>query len=299
MSLEFKQVVLEMKPMVERYRAPWKLETSEYTFTNLFIWGTDGRIEVAEREDALFTKLTYGNEKTFMFAPLPADPNADYARLIRIAEEYFEGIGVHPRFVAIAPQMAELIRKYCPAYELKEDRDNFDYVYLAQDLMALRGKKFHSKRNHINQFRLVNQFEYVRITPDMFEECMHVYANWLNKKDMFERGVIGELNAVRAALKNMETLSLKGGGIRIGGNLAAFTLGERITPNTALIHIEKADAEINGLYAMINQQFVEHEWSDMEFINREEDMGLEGLRKAKLSYYPAKLIQKYEAKKRV
>ena len=229
----------------------------------------------------------------------PPIPNADYARLIRIAEEYFERLGLRPRFVAIAPQLAELFRKYCPQYELREDRDNFDYVYLAQDLLTLRGKKYHSKRNHINQFRIVNEFEYVPITPDMFEECMRVYSNWLEKKDMFERGVLGELNAVRAILKNMEALSVKGGGIRIGGNLAAFTLGEQITPNTALIHIEKADADINGLYTMINQQFVEHEWSDMEFINREEDMGLEGLRKAKLSYYPAKMIEKYEARKRV
>lgn len=299
MSLEFKQIALDMKPMVERYRAPWKLESSEYTFTNLFIWGTDGRIEVAECEDALFVKLTYGKERTFMFSPLPADPNADYARLIRIAEEYFERIGVRPRFVAIAQQLAELFKKCCPAYDLSEDRDNFDYVYLAEDLITLRGKKLHSKRNHINQFHLVNEFEYVRITPDMFEECMHVYANWLDKKDMFERGVLGELNAVRAILQNMEVLSVKGGGIRIGGNLAAFTLGEQITPNTALIHIEKADSDINGLYAMINQQFVEHEWSDMEFINREEDMGLEGLRKAKMSYYPVKMVTKYEAKKRV
>ena len=299
MSLDFHQISLADKPLVERYRAAWDMESSEYTFTNLLIWGTDGRIWLAEQNDVMFTLLTYGKETPFMFAPLPLNQKVDYPQAIRAAEEHFAALGVSPRFVAIAGPLHDLFVQHCPQYQLNEDRGNFDYVYAMEDLLNLRGKKLHSKRNHINQFRAAYSFEYVELDESMKKECLQVYLHWLERKDAFQPGVLGELAAIETLMSNMQTLKIRGGGIRVDGVMVAFTLGEQIRNDMALIHIEKADPNIIGLYAMINQQFIEHAWTHVSWINREEDMGLEGLRRAKLSYHPAKLIEKYEAVRNV
>ena len=178
---------------------------------------------------------------------------------------------------------------------LTPDRDNFDYIYNMEDLRTLSGKKYHGKRNHINQFLSANEYEYVEITPSMLLECMAIYEAWLAKKDPAEQGVLGEKNAILIGLQYMEQLGPKGGGIRMGGQLRAFSLGERLDDEMAVIHIEKAEGEIPGLYPLINQAFVDNAWKDVTYINREEDMGLEGLRKAKLSYHPAFLLEKFKA----
>ena len=105
-----------------------------------------------------------------------------------------------------------------------------------------------------------------------------------------------ELCAIKTLLMHMDVLGIRGGGIRIDGKLAAFTLGQKMDDNMAVVHIEKADNEIMGLYTVINNQFVQHELTVVKFINREEDMGMEGLRKAKLSYYPAYMIDKFDGR---
>ena len=118
---------------------------------------------------------------------------------------------------------------------------------------------------------------------------------WCERKNCSEGGSMErELTACQLALLNMEKLNLKGGAIRINGKIAAFTLGEVLNPETALIHFEKADTAYDGIYQAINNEFLIHEWSDMKYVNREEDMGIEGLRKAKLSYCPEFLYECYD-----
>ena len=298
MEFDFKPVTIDFMAMAQAYKFPWKLQNSEYTFTNLLMWSTDECIKLAEYEDALFVLLQYGKEPPFMFAPLTRQPRDGYARAVQNAAAYFKELGVEPLFHAICGPLREAFEEQCPDYALIEDRDNHDYIYNTQDLLYLKGKKFHAKRNHINQFMANYDYEYVEIRPDMLDECMNVYQNWLRNKDTQQPGVLGEREAIGQAIRYMDLLGVKGGGIRIDGQLVAFTLGQRIDDEMAVIHIEKADDSIVGLYAMINQQFVTHEWMDTLYINREEDMGIEGLRKAKLSYHPVKLLEKYYARKR-
>ena len=295
--LQFQPIAPEMRELVLRYTTPWHISGSEYTFTNLLMWGTNGRIQIAEHEDALYFLLKYGKQDAFMFAPLTLSPQGDYARAVATAEEYCRQNGIEPVFKAISGPLKNAFAS-CEGYELIEDRDNYDYIYLMEGLLNLSGKKLHAKRNHINQFRTKYDYEYVKITPDLLEECMEVYCQWLACKDVFEPGVLGEMEAIRQILTHMEFLGVKGGGIRVGGKLAAFTLGEKINEEMAVIHIEKADAELTGLYTFINQQFIEHEFTDVRYINREEDMGLEGLRRAKLSYAPEMLLEKYEGRRK-
>ncbi len=139
------------------------------------------------------------------------------------------------------------------------------------------------------------RYEYVKITGDMMGECVDVYNEWLSEKSPDETDNM-ELCAIKTLLMHMDVLGIRGGGIRIDGKLAAFTLGQKMDDNMAVVHIEKADNEIMGLYTVINNQFVQHELTDVKFINREEDMGMEGLRKAKLSYYPAYMIDKFDGR---
>ena len=139
------------------------------------------------------------------------------------------------------------------------------------------------------------RYEYVKITGDMMGECVDVYNEWLSEKSPGETDNM-ELCAIKTLLMHMDVLGIRGGGIRIDGKLAAFTLGQKMDDNMAVVHIEKADNEIMGLYTVINNQFVQHELTDVKFINREEDMGMEGLRKAKLSYYPAYMIDKFDGR---
>lgn len=297
MPLHFRALQLEDRPLVEAYRAAWELESSEFTFTNLFIWGIQGNITVAFEQDVMYVLLTYVNQQPFMFAPLPRDAGVDYPAAIARAEEHFAALGAAPRFLAISGALHKLFQDHCPGYTLQQDRNNFDYIYRGEDLLTLRGRKYHSKRNHINQFRVHYTWEYVSIDQSMQEECLQLYLTWLEHKDVFMRGVLGEFEAIRALLANMGALHVAAGGLKVDGKLAAFAVGERMRPDMALIHIEKADPAIPGLYAMINQQFVEHQWQGVPFINREEDMGLPGLRRSKQSYNPVRMIEKYRAVK--
>jgi len=292
--MEFRPIELDMKALVERYTKPWHLQCSEYTFTNLYIWGKEANLEIAEDEGALYLFGRYGKGAPFMFAPLSEDPASDYGAVLKKAVAEFEKRGIMPCFRAISGPIYEAF-KGVEGYSLEEDRDNADYVYSAESLRTLAGKKLHAKRNHINKFRAEygDSFQYVPVTGDMLEECLAVYDEWILGKDPTEPGALGERRAIERAISAMDTLEIKGGGIRIDGRLAAFTLGEEIDDEIAVIHIEKADSSVPGLYTIINQQFAEREFSHMRFINREEDMGIPGLRKAKLSYYPAFLIEKY------
>lgn len=294
--MDFKPIDISMKQTVEHYTAKWKLECSEYTFSNLLMWGCGGNIMLAEDEQALYILLHWGNER-FMFAPLTVEPESEYYQTaLDKAAEYMRTHGIDPVFKGISGPIKAAFER-CTGYELTDDRNNSDYVYTMESLRDLAGKKLHAKRNHIHQFmaQYGERYEYVKITGDMMGECVDVYNEWLSEKSPDETDNM-ELSAIKTLLMHMDTLGIRGGGIRIDGRLAAFTLGQKMDDNMAVVHIEKADNEIMGLYTVINNQFVQHELTDVKFINREEDMGMEGLRKAKLSYYPAYMIDKFDGR---
>lgn len=282
-----------MKPLIESYTKPWRLVSSEYTFTNLYMWGCEAHISILERDDTLFILLdeAVGGGVSFMFAPLTRDPGAPYCRAMDTAAELCRELGIQPVFRAVSGPINERLRD-CGEFTLIEERDNFDYIYSMEELLNLAGKKLHAKRNHINQFRAQYDFEYVKLDPSKLNECMAIYDAWQATRDVFDPL---ERPAIELALTHMEALGVLGGGIRVEDKLVAFTLGELIDSEHAVVHIEKAE-ELPGLYTVINQQFVEHELTGVKYINREEDMGIPGLRRAKLSYNPVHLIEKYEAR---
>jgi len=297
--LEFQPVRMEDKAVIDSYFKPPAFECSELTFTNIIIWGQDNKIQWAESGDALYVRLQFSPKQSpFLFPPVPKDFSCDYTRVLDTALAYFDSIGVEPRFRSVSGPFVELFRQSAPLFSLIPDRDTADYVYSAEDLITLKGRKFHAKRNHINQFSSQYAFTYAPLTSEKAGDCMQLYMSWLQEKDVNEPGIMGEMKAIAFLLPNMERLGVAGGCIYVGEKLVAFSLGEQVREDMAIIHIEKADPSYPGLFTVINQQFAEHAWSKMRYINREEDMGIPGMRKAKESYQPVKMIEKFDAVRR-
>ena len=247
----------------------------------------------AVEDDVLFVR--YGDN---FLQPFCAENKIESA-VRKIVDEYkknpieFLFINAEKNFVNQLEQIEGLDFEFLPL------RDRFDYVYSAQDLINLSGRKYHQKKNHINAFKsLYPTAQYVSDFNDEIKKlCVDCLNVWYTEHDLneypalpFERGAILEL------LDDFDFFGIKGGAILLAGKVVAFSLGEQLNEDTAVIHIEKADFDVKGAYAFINQQFVAREWKDLKFINREEDLGIAGIRSAKESYRPVKMIEKFNVK---
>ncbi len=294
-EFQFQPITLDKKKLIESYTKPWGAECSDLSFTNMFIWGTDSKMEYAEKDHVLFIKLDFKRVPIYFWAPIPmrgADVN--YGKAVYRAIGYMKKAGVEPTFRSVSSPFYEMMRKACPELFVLPTDIAWDYVYEREKLDTLSGKKLHAKRNHINKFRsLYPEYEYKKLEPSMIQDCMALYDQWKEEKEEDNAGLREERNSVLLALNNMEELGLVGGAIFVDDRLIAFTVGERLQPHMQLVHIEKADASFEGIYPMINQQYVKNECTEVTLVNREEDMGIEGMRQAKRAYHPVKMIEKY------
>ena len=176
----------------------------------------------------------------------------------------------------------------------RPDRDQFDYVYPAKSLAGLSGRKLHKKKNHLNSFLKNVDHKYLPLEKSLVEAVLDMQEDWCRMRECsLHPELLDEDHAVFEALQQFGRLDYIGGVILVEGKVEAFSLGEMLNPGTAVIHIEKANPGIPGLYAAINQMFAQNAWGKAEYINREQDLGVEGLRKAKLSYQPHHLVEKY------
>lgn len=158
----------------------------------------------------------------------------------------------------------------------------------------MAGRKYHSKKNYLNRFSQAYSFQYVPLQNDTIQWCLDMTVTWCEGRRCEEdMNLMDEWEAVREALIHYSDLQVQGDVILINDRVEAFSIGELLNEQTAVIHVEKANPEIRGFYAVINQQFCEKNWSQVSYINREQDLGEPGLRKAKLSYYPHHLEEKF------
>jgi len=291
----FKNIQLENKEIFNRYLQVYKIETSELTFTNIFMWRKYYGFKFAIIHDFLCIIASGDNNRggtPFAFPPI--GQYEDIERFSLVFDElkrYFFQNNIKPRFNRVPGNQLKYFYQLSPQ-EVILDRDNSDYIYNIKDLTYLRGKRYHAKRNHINAFKLKHKFEYVKITSNQHvTRCAKLNEDLYNVKvsptSYEDKWVIEEL------LENYNKLDCVGALIKVDGQYAAFTIGEQINETTAVVHVEKADRTIRGLYELIKQQFCEHEWQHLEYINKEQDLGIEGLRKAKLSYCPVKMLDKH------
>jgi hypothetical protein len=177
-----------------------------------------------------------------------------------------------------------------------DERDFYDYVYLRENLALLSGKKYQPKRNHINNFKKRYNYEYINITPQIVPQCLELECKWFkeNRTDDDKEELSDERHSMTFALHNADELGLIGGAIRVDGEIIAFSFGAPINHNTFGVHVEKADTRFEGAYTVINQEYAAHLPEQYIYMNREEDLGIPGLRQAKLSYQPI-LLEKCAA----
>lgn len=291
--IQFQELTKADKGLFDGYFRDRYYENSHFNFTNLFMWRGAYKIVWAEENGVLYTKAEWGGQE---FALQPFGPQEKMAEAVECWLGYFSDRGLAFSMYGVDQAMAEVFAGYAGArFRIEEDRDNFDYVYLREALQTLGGRKLHSKKNHLNSFRKnYPDAKYLPVSEEIVLQCKLNINGWYKKHGGFDDPILtSERLAIIEVLNNFDDLRLEGGAIVLDKRVVAFTFGERLNADTAVIHVEKADPEIRGAYPAINQGFVEHAWQEMTYINREEDMGVEGLRKAKLSYKPVKMIEKF------
>lgn len=260
----------------------------EFSAGNVLGWSKfyDGRI--GDVEDCLVLRLY--NHDSFCF---PKGKEAENAVKALINNFDF------PKFTFLEKHETEIIEKLFPEkYKFIPDRDAFDYVYSREKLATLGGKKYHGKRNHIAYFERTFNWEFEELNRDNLDECIAMNEKWYTLNvDKDRESIEDEREVIRLNFAHFDEIGGTGGVLRIDGEVVAFTFGERLNENTFVTHFEKAYSDIRGAYPMINQLFAQNLLNDYEFVNREDDVGSEGLRSAKLSYHPEFLVEKYNAVK--
>ena len=284
--LEFCDIKLEDKEWIKPLLNFSGYRGCEYTFGNNFLWSDAFNIKVARYKD--FYIVQSGDNYFF-----PAG-KGDVFETVSVLRLHCREQGKPLCFVSSPKSGMVLLKElYGDSIHIEEKRDFFDYCYNYTDLATLVGKKFHSKRNFINRFEN-NSWSYEEITPDNISDCKQVLQQWYKENEENNDASMQQETAVaEKGLDNFTQLDFIGGLLRVEGQPVAFTYGESVNSDTFDVHVEKALSLYDGSYPMINKQFVSRLNPYYKYINREEDMGEENLRKAKLSYHPAFMEEKF------
>ena len=292
--IEFKKIDLDDREWIDEILKKANLMGCEYTFANNYMWGEQYQLEVANVLGFYCSR----NGKSELEYSFPIG-EGDLLKVIRFLEEDAKDRGTKFVMKGLLPEHVTMLNLLCPdEFEFTNSRDDCDYIYTVEKLSKLAGKKLHGKRNHIARFKDDEDWQYETITDANMKDCLDMNRRWCEKYQCFESASLRhEACAVKKAFRHYKELGLRGGLLRKKGEVIAYSVGEPLSDNTFVVHIEKAFAEIQGAYPMMNQQFVLHECQEFEYVNREEDLGEEGLRKAKLSYYPDILLDKFRATK--
>ncbi|MCI5595128.1 MAG: phosphatidylglycerol lysyltransferase domain-containing protein [Lachnospiraceae bacterium] len=287
--MHFKEITLKDKEEIDSIFSQVELRDCDRSFAAAWLWKDHYKVDYTVLHGMLVFRSRL-NGTSFSF---PVGEGNKKEALCEL-RQYCEEEGIPFRLHSLSREDEEYLNKEYPGmYEIKFSRDDADYVYLAEKLRTLSGKKYHGKRNHINKFKENHEWSYEKIDDTNRQECLDMLEEWKKQNcDTEDMEKHEEICVSRNALVHMEELGLTGGAIRAEGIIIAFSIGERICEDTFVVHIEKAFANIQGAYPLINQQFVIHEAGDCMYINREDDCGEEGLRKAKLSYHPVMLVEK-------
>lgn len=296
-ELQFEELTVEKRTWVtEKLREDGR-SLCEYTFAGNYAWSRFFALRIASFREGACGMFRYerehGDVYSFPFGGGEEDKRAMLALVVKECEERGKTLQLSP----IARADYECLRRWYPGEFLAgANRDLSDYIYEREKLVNLSGKKFHGKRNHIARFKDGDDWAYEEITDANRADAQAMMKQWReNRRAEWNIELEQEFCAMMTALLEMEALGLAGGLLRKAGRVVALAMGEPLNDDTFVVHFEKAFADVQGAYPMINQQFAEHAAEGFTYIDREEDAGDPGLRKAKLSYHPFKLEEKYTA----
>lgn len=293
MKIEFRKPELTDKELITSYLMRYPSRCCDRTFANILLWCVHYHVDFAEYKNTL---LFRDGDAEAAFA-LPAGEDEDVKAVIQELMDWAKAENKEFSLYEITKENQEKLEEWFPGvFEVEYDRDYADYIYEAESLATLAGKKLHSKRNHVNKFHknFENRWSYEPLSKENQAACLKMADEWCKRNGCSDDpGKKSELCVAKNAIRLYEELDMTGGVLKIDGEIVAFTVGEAINEDTFVVHIEKAFSDVDGAYPMINQQFVSHElYGKFKYVNREEDLGIEGLRKAKLSYKPAILLEK-------
>ena len=281
---------INSKLQSQNYRA------SDLCFTNLFAWGKKFNTQFAVTDEWLFIRFKDNDGRNSYLKPIGTGDIKKGVEILLEDHKQFDSIF---QIRGITKEMINELEVAFPnTFDFQLNRSVSDYIYTTEKLRDLRGKKLQSKRNHINRFKREHEWQYKSLTnnPELVAECKSMLDKWMEISLEDDPSLMYDNFATTIMLANFEYLNLRGGVICVDNEMLAFSIGEPLTKDTIVVHVEKAFASVNGAYAIINQQFAIHETEGYTYINREEDMGVENLRRAKLSYQPDILLEKYNAR---
>ncbi|MCD8194145.1 MAG: phosphatidylglycerol lysyltransferase domain-containing protein [Tannerellaceae bacterium] len=296
MELQFKPITLDDKELITSYTYLSAYRNCDFAFANMcswrFLYGSE--FTVINGFMAIRFRIEHNSQLAYM---MPAG-KGNLNDIIPLLEADARQQGSEFCLVGITPKAKVKLEVEMPgALSFVPERDYFDYVYLRENLATLTGKKYQSKRNHINNFKKQYTYQYLPITDELIGQCLQLECKWYraNHTEADAEDLNDERRSMIYALNNFKALGLEGGALCVEGKVIAFTYGSPINPDTFCVHVEKADVNYEGAYTVINQEFASRIPGQYTYINREEDLGIPGLRQAKLSYKPIVLLEKYAA----
>lgn len=291
----FKPLTLSDKPTFDLYLTPFNPRASELSFTNLYMWRRKYGFQYAVLEGFLWVLNISSTGKWYFSPPIgdySRDPRPSVEALRTFLAQQGRDLVIKKADKAVAEALTSL---YTDSIAVLEMRPDFDYLYDFEALKTLKGNKLHKKRNHLNKFlKTYPDWRYEDLNGTNIPEVKLCLDRWCQLHDCSsDPDLAQERTAIEDALAHWDALNFNGGLIRIGGTVEAFTFAEKLNTETTVIHIEKADPNIDGLYTAINQKYLEHCSAPTSLVNREQDMGLPGLQKAKESYQPVGFVEKF------
>ena len=293
--MTFHQLTLSDREAMQAVTLPSGRRNCNYTFANLVGWQFWYYTEVCVLENTVVLRYTFDGQRAYMVCTSETLSLELIQELLDDSNGDLTLIGLEDsQVVQLSTLNSQLSTNIEPV------RDQYDYIYRRTDLATLHGRHLDAKRNHIHRFRAEHpDFEYRPLTPESFDECRRLTEIWKveknvnvndNDNDKGNETINAEHRVMETIFSNWDALGMIGGSIFVDGRMVAFTYGSAVTTDTLDVCVEKADRHVEGAFAIINQQFAEHLPEQYIYLNREEDMGIPGLRQAKLSYHPEILL---------
>lgn len=292
--MNYKEIEISDFNEIDEILKKYNIEDCDHCFSAIYIWSFRHRVEFSIYEGTLFLRMK--DEDTYWYlSPVGEMPFED---AVKIIFEQGKNDNVNVTIFAIDKAQKNAVKKsFGETINIVDDRDGADYIYKTEDLSFLQGKNYQKKRNHCSRFERENpDYTFNLITKENVERIKQFEIDWCNKNNSDRMDdLISEQKGILSLLDNMDKIDVFGAFIENKNGIVAFTLACPINDRMVDIIVEKAYHDVNGAYAIINRDFAKNCLQNYEFINREDDLGYENLRKAKMSYYPYEIKEKYFA----
>jgi hypothetical protein len=294
MSLKFQKLEVKSRQELEPYFKLRELISCEYNFNVMLLWSRHNQTQYSAHENYLILSQINGGK---FITLMPVCKEEHFKEAFEDVWSYFKENNLKLRMFVADKKFADFIKNnYGDLFSIQDNRDYADYIYEAEKLRTLKGKKYSKKRNHLNAFyaEYEGRYYYKKLQAQDKDDVCRFLRGWKRHKEEITSALDSELDAICRVIDHLDVLDIKCGAIYVDDRLEALSIGSLVNDGKeAVIHVEKANDSIRGLYPLINQVFLLNEFPEVEIVNREEDLGIPGLRKAKLSYHPSLILNKY------